>query len=107
MISHPRDANPDELVVRLLEGLKAYERAHPHAEIEAYRRNSASIRVRIVDPDFAGKDDLQREDVVWQVLDNLPEEVRSDITMLVLITPAEVADSLASREFQDPTPSQL
>lgn len=101
------DRNPDPLVLQVLEGLAAYEKDHTQAEIEVYRRNSASIRVRIVDPDFRGKDDIQREDAVWEILDGLPGEVRSDITMLVLVTPDEAKDSLANLEFQDPTPSRL
>ena len=56
---------------------------------------------------FRGEDDIQREDTVWGILENLPDEVRSDITMLVVVTPEEAGNSLANRGFQYPTPSRL
>jgi hypothetical protein len=45
--------------------------------------------------------------MVWGILDRLPDEVRGDITMLILETPDEVEESLSSREFESPTPSLL
>ena len=107
MTSHSKKRSPDSLVLQVLDGLQGYKREHPRATIDAYRRNPASVRIRIIDPDFKGKDETQREDAVWGFLDRLPDEVRSDITMLVLVTPDEVDKSLASLEFQHPTPSLL
>jgi hypothetical protein len=97
----------DPIVSTILIGLREYKSEHPRALIEAYRRNSASVRVRVIDPDFKGKGVIQREDMVWNLLDRLPDEVRGDITMLVLETPDEVEKSLSSREYENPTPSLL
>ncbi|MEX2140274.1 MAG: hypothetical protein WD894_13500 [Pirellulales bacterium] len=75
--------------------------AHPSADIELYRRNSVSVRIRIVDPGFHGLDQVDRHEQVWQYLDNLPEDVVSDISMVVLLTRQETAESLANLEFED------
>ena len=40
-------------------------------------------------------------------LEKLPEEVQSDISMVVLLTPAETKRSLANLEFEDPSPSLI
>jgi len=82
---------------------KRYKPLHRKAKIEAYRYNPASVRVRIIDPDFARKSIPERENEVWAILDTLPEEVRSDISILLLITPEERKDSFASMEFDKPT----
>ena len=84
-----------------------YKPAHPKAKIMAYRYNSASIRVRVVDPDFIGKIIPEREEEVWAILDTLPEEIRSEITVLLLITPEESESSGMSMEFENPVPSRL
>jgi hypothetical protein len=84
-----------------------YKPAHPKAKIKAYRYNSASVRIRVIDPDFAGKIIPEREAEVWAILDTLPEEVRTDITVLLLVTPEESRQSLMSMEFDNPTPSRL
>ena len=97
----------DKDVKQILDALEAYTAHHPRAVVEAYRRNSASIRVRIVDPDFKGIDRIDREVPVWAILDTLPEEVKADISMLVLVTPPEAKKSGASLEFEDPAPSLL
>ena len=102
-----RDKSPDPYVKQILAWLEDYERRHPDASGEAYRHNSASVRIRIIDPGFSNVDRVAREDSIWGELESLPEDVRADITMLVLVAPNEVDDSLASREFQDPVPSRL
>jgi stress-induced morphogen len=107
MAPSSRKKTTDPIVARILDGLQAYKRKHARAAIEAYRRNPGSVRIRIIDPSFAGKDEIQREEAVWGFIDRLPEDVRLDISMLVLVTPDEVDDSLANREFESPTPSLL
>jgi hypothetical protein len=84
-----------------------YKPAHRKAKIDVYRYNPASVRVRVIDPDFAGKDIPEREKEVWDILDTLPAEVRSDISVVLLITPEERKQSFMSMEFDDPTPSTL
>jgi hypothetical protein len=75
--------------------------------VKAYRYNSASIRVRVVDPCFDGLDPARREAKVLKLLKQLPEDVQSDITMLLLLTPDEMSGSLLNLEFEDPSPSML
>ena len=74
---------------------------------EAYRYNSASIRVRLVDKAFEGKSLVEREKMVIPVLESLPENTLADITILLLLTPAEMSNSLMSLEFDQPTPSPI
>lgn len=75
--------------------------------IKAYRYNPASIRVRIVDKKFEGKSDLQRDAMVEPLLAKLPDDLRFDITLLLLLTPAELKDSPLNTEFEHPSPSRL
>ena len=80
---------------------------HPDAQIDVYRYNPVSIRVRILDPDFAGKDVREREDMVWPILDTLPDRVLTDLSILLLLPPEEREASLLSLEFDDPSRSRL
>ena len=91
----------DSAVQQILGAVQPYKELHPAAEIEARRHDSASIGVRIVDPDFSGIDRLEREDRVWPLLDKLPEDVQSELSMLVLVTPSEKFTSVASTTFQE------
>ena len=84
-----------------------YESQHPRAEFEGYRQNSVSIRIRIVDPDFAGVSRTDRHNAVWRVLDELPEEIQSHLSTILLLTPDEKKKSFANSEFDDPIPSKL
>lgn len=98
---------PDSKVRDITETLAPYLRLHPKARIAAVRQNSVSIRIRIIDPDFQGKNRVDREPEVWALLKELPDEVFQNITMLLLVTPKEAKNSLASQEFDDPIPSRL
>jgi len=84
---------------------KRYGELHPRAKIKVYRYNPVSIRIRIIDPDFEGKTISERDKEVWSILRSLPESVRLDISVLLLITPREQARSMMSHEFEDPLPS--
>jgi stress-induced morphogen len=98
----------DRSVNRVISHLqKTYGGEHAQAEIEAYRFNPSSIRIRITDPDFRGVSRLQRDKIVSPLLEALPEDIRADITVLLLITPEEKARSLMSLEFDDPRQSRL
>ncbi len=74
-----------------------------------YRYNPASIRLRITDPSFAGKSFEQREAVLHPLLRSLPERIRTDITLILLLTPEECDDAsdLMNLEFDDPVGSRL
>ncbi len=98
----------DRFVRAIREKLIAdYKPQHPRARIDVYRYNSVSVRVRIIDPDFARQDRTARDSDVWEILDTLPEDIREEISWLVLLTPDEVKTSLMNLEFEDPIPSRL
>ena len=107
MINYDRSTHPDPQVQQTLDILAEYERAHPQAQIEGRRHSSVSIRLRIIDPDFQGKDRLEREPELWTLLQRLPEEVFVNITMLLLLTPEEAEKSFASQEFEHPIPARV
>jgi hypothetical protein len=73
----------------------------------AYQYNSVSIRARVIDPNFAGKSLDERDEIVKPLLAGLPSQVGDNITVLLLLSPDEVQDSLMNQEFEDPTPSNL
>jgi hypothetical protein len=80
---------------------------------DAYRYNSASIRVRVIDPRFEGLTNEDRYDLVEPWLDRLPEPILGDIMNLLMLTPEEAGPGQFSRhalsnlEFEDPSPSLL
>jgi stress-induced morphogen len=81
----------------------------PHTD--AYRYNSASIRIRVVDDRFKGKSHEKRDAMVERLLKTLPEHLQADIVNLLTLYPGEVEGSLTARlanvEFEDPSPSRL
>ena len=97
----------DPELQEVLDSLAEYQDSHPNAQIDVRRQNSVSVRVRIIDEDFEGMDRVDREPTVWKLLKTLPEDVFSNITMLLLLTPDEAPRSMANREFNDPIPSRL
>jgi hypothetical protein len=74
-----------------------------------YRYNPGAIRVRVIDDAFRGKSYSERELLIDPVLDSLPEDIRRDITLLLLLTPQEAKSSndLMNLEFDDPVGSRL
>jgi len=97
----------DATIETMIEALAAYEAANDQTQVGLYRQNSVSVRIRIIDPSFKGLDKSQRQSKVWPYLDRLPEEVQSDISMLLLLAPDEAETSFANFEFNDPVPSRL
>lgn len=87
--------------------LRPYLDQHPNAVEESYPQNSASIRVRVIDPDFQGIDRFDRHDLIWPYLETLPEHIMMQITVLLLLTPEETATSFANTDFENPIPSRL
>ncbi|MDD4889342.1 MAG: hypothetical protein PHU85_05380 [Phycisphaerae bacterium] len=88
---------------RLIEKVLGKEFAH----VSAYRYNPAVIRIRIVDPRFAGKDLAEREQMVEPLLCQLPEAVYCDITLLLTLAPGEEDDSFANYEFEHAAKSSV
>jgi stress-induced morphogen len=78
---------------------------------DAYRYNSASIRVRVVDERFKGKSIEKRDAMVEPLLKQLPEKTQADIMNLLTLYPNEEKDSFkayyANAEFEDPSDSKL
>lgn len=102
-----RDKKIDDGLQAIADALGQYERQHPNAQVEVYRQNSVSVRVRIVDTDFAGVSKADRHDTVWAFLQDLPEEQQAEVSVLLLLTPDEVKMSFANYEFGNPIPSRL
>jgi stress-induced morphogen len=98
----------DKLVGKIKEVLDQYEESHPTATATLYRQNSASVRVRIVDPRFARSSKGARHDRVWKFIsDRLDEDDLQEISLLILLTPPEQASSFINSEFEEPIRSKL
>jgi len=95
----------DEGLKATVSVLEAYGRDHPAAEATLYRHAPLSVRIRIIDPDFAGMDRAERNHLVWDYLSRLPEDQQSDVNMLLLLAPEELEKSFGNMEFDDPIPS--
>jgi hypothetical protein len=83
-------------------------------QVDAYRYNSASIRVRVIDSRFAGLPPDQRDAMVEPCLERLPERTQADIMNLFTFAPSELQQTsntfrefLLNTEFEDPSPSML
>jgi hypothetical protein len=81
----------------------------PHTD--AYRFNSASIRVRVIDGRFEGMEIAEREAMVLPLLKKLPKRTRDDILLLLTLAPSEQGtlnnQSLMNLEFEQPLPSRF
>jgi len=97
----------DKVIKKVMGALEPYAAANPAAQVDVYRQNVVSIRIRIVDPSFHRLEKSQRHTKVWKFLEKLPEDVQSDISMLLLLTPDEKATSIGNLEFDDPVPSTI
>jgi len=85
-----------------------------YQRVDAYRYNSASLRVRIVDDRFDGVDREERDSIIECHIAKLPTDTQSDIVNLVLITPSELnapsdtfREFMLNAEFDNPSPSLL
>ena len=56
-------------------------------QVDSYRYNSASIRVRVVDPRFEGLSREKRDALVEEYIDKLPPETQRDIVVLYTFRP--------------------
>src|SRR5262249_30097886 len=102
-----RDKRTEETkgIVRLLEQhFRAHPKRYPAA---ADRYNPASNLVRDLDEALRGQTGPEREKMVLPFLQQLPDDTYLDITLLLLLTPEEVKDSLMNLEFELETPSKL
>ncbi len=83
-------------------------------QVDAYRYNSASIRLRVIDPRFDGLPIAKRDAMVEPILEQLPERTQADIMTLLTIASAELKQTpktfrqySLNVEFDDPSPSML
>ena len=106
-MTNDENGQVDTQVQPVLDALAKYKDSHPNARIDVHRQNSMSIRVRIIDPEFAGMDRVDREPPIWRLLKTLPEGIFANLTMLLLLTPEEAEASLANLEFENPIPSRV
>jgi stress-induced morphogen len=95
----------DSYVEKIRAVLDDYERKHPGAQAEVYRQNSAAIRIRIFDDNFASVSKGDRHDRVFNFLAaGLDDDTIQEISMLVPVTRSE-KQSFISAEFDDPVSS--
>lgn len=87
-------------------------------QVDAYRYNPGSIRVRVIDPRFANLPEDERADLVEPHLKRVPEDIRRKIIMLLAFAPEELEFQshptttnwkylFLNEEFENPSPSLL
>jgi hypothetical protein len=92
---------------------RALRNAFPNAD--AYRYNSASIRVRVIDKRFEGVPIEKRDELIEEYLAELPERTQADIISLFLFAPSELEElspktlrqHFSNNDFEEPSPSML
>ena len=94
--------------------VEAVLRAAGFETVNAYRYNSASIRVRVIDSRFERLPPQERDAMVEPCLEQLPERTQADIMNLFTFAPSELQQTpmtfrefLLNAEFDDPSPSML
>jgi len=82
--------------------------------VDAYRYNSASLRVRVIDKRFESVPREERDKIVEPFIDKLPPSTQADIVTLVLLAPSEFEqpndsfrEFMLNTEFENPSPSML
>ncbi len=82
--------------------------------VDAYRYNSASLRVRVIDKRFESMPREKRDEIVEPFIDKLPPSTQADIVTLVLLAPSEFEqpsdtfrEFVLNTEFEQPSPSML
>ncbi len=85
-----------------------------YERVDAYRYNSASLRVRVIDKRFESIPREERDQIVEPFIDKLPPSTQSDIVSLVLLSPSEFnqpnntfREFMLNTEFENPSPSIL
>lgn len=95
-------------------GVEAILRKSGFERVDAYRYNSGSIRVRVIDPRFEGLSRERRDSMVETHLKKIPASTRADIVSLFTFAPSEIKQTpesfrefLLNAEFENPSPSML
>ena len=83
-------------------------------QVDAYRYNPASIRVRVIDSRFEGMSREKRDAMVEEQIDKLPLETQRDIVSLYVFAPSELTQTpktfrefMLNTEFDNPSPTML
>lgn len=83
-------------------------------QVDSYRYNSASIRVRFIDSRFEGMSRDDRDRLVEDQICQLPQDPQRDIVTIFCFAPSELGktpkifrESMLSAEFENPSPSML
>jgi hypothetical protein len=100
----------DSDVCGIADALAAFAEQHPSAEITIRRASLASIHVRIISRDFKSRSRVAREERIWPLLESLPDDTFTQITVLLLLAPQERRDSFANAvyfESPDPAPASV
>ena len=96
----------DAVIKAIAKALERFEQDHGgHDSCILYRYNPASIRIRIVHQVFRKQSKGERHDYAMHYLKDLPEDILSEISILLCLEPGE--NSLLSMEFGDPSLSKL
>jgi stress-induced morphogen len=109
--SQPKAARWEDKRTAETRRIEDHLRAKGFERVDAYRYNSASIRVRVIDSRFEGMSSPEREDLVFPIIDTLPKRTREDILLLLIMAPSELRGRnrhlLVNLEFENPLPSLL
>src|SRR5687767_3815321 len=90
---------------QVMTALQPYKKNHRQARIDVQAvdlGSMPSIRIRVIDPDFHGVEITERDGEIWKLLKTLNKEVFYNITLLILLSPAETKTSVANFEFENP-----
>jgi hypothetical protein len=94
----------DREVQALKGALDAYEYEHPEAQVELYRHNPASIRLRVIDRHFMGMPKSQRHAEIWEYLaKRVSDDAMAELSVVLTLAPAELETSIMNAEFDKPT----
>ena len=78
------------------------------AEVDVYRRAPGrSIRVRVVHKRFSRKLIADRARMTEGLLEDLPEEIDQEVSLILLLGPDELKKNLMNDEFNHPSPVVL
>lgn len=76
------------------------------ARVDVYRLHPyCSIRVRVVDRAFSGKSMEERDAMTSTLLDDLPDEIDRDISLVLLLSPDELRTDFINHDFDHPLPA--
>jgi stress-induced morphogen len=97
----------DDVLNKVKDALQPYVDRHNQVEVVIRRQGRYAIRVRIINPAFAGLSRSERHEAIWAYLESLPESILSDVSLLLLLTPEEAAQPLADFAFDDTVANRL